>query len=133
MGKVNRRTNEQGILLGAAKFIWRRILATCEESGLTQEQWCEEHNININTLRDRATRLHRLDERAEELLAERRSDWVEVTSEESPPTNDVCRSADNRIRRISADRGRVVPGCVAGRSPQGVGSPYDTPTAARPC
>jgi hypothetical protein len=77
MGKVNRRTNEQ----------WRRILAACEASGLTQEQWREEHNVNINTLRDRATRLHRLDERAEELLAERRSGWVEVKNEEPPPDN----------------------------------------------
>jgi hypothetical protein len=44
-----------------------------------------EHNVNINTLRDRATRLHRLDERAEELLAERCSGWVEVKNEEPPP------------------------------------------------
>jgi hypothetical protein len=49
-----------------------------------------EHNVNINTLRDRATRLHRLDERTEELLAERSSGWVEVTSEGTSPTNDAA-------------------------------------------
>jgi hypothetical protein len=74
MAKINKRTNEQ----------WRKLIADCEAGSLTQEQWCAEHNISLYTLRDRAMRLRRLDERAGQMIAEKQGFVEVVTTVEKP-------------------------------------------------
>ena len=49
-----KRTNEE----------WRELLAEQRSSGQTQEQWCATNGINLYTLRDRGSRLRRLDREA---------------------------------------------------------------------
>jgi len=48
---ANKRTNEE----------WRVLLAEQRASGQTQAAWCTANGVNLYTLRDRASRLRRLD------------------------------------------------------------------------
>jgi hypothetical protein len=46
-----KRTNEE----------WRALLAEQRTSGQTQEEWCSANGVNLYTMRDRASRLKRMD------------------------------------------------------------------------
>jgi hypothetical protein len=40
---------------------WRKLLAEQRASGMSQEHWCAAKGINLNTMRDRASRLNKQD------------------------------------------------------------------------
>jgi len=68
---AKKRTNDE----------WRALLAKQRASGQTQEEWCAANGINLYTLRDRASRLKRLDmelEQEEKQPEKISANWMEV-------------------------------------------------------
>ena len=60
---------------------WRAVVAECEASGMTQQEWCLANQVNYYTYCDRARRLRRIDEegsKAPMFEAKPKLDWVEV-------------------------------------------------------
>ena len=94
MAKV-KRTNDE----------WRVLLAEQRASGQTQEEWCVANSINLYTLRDRASRLRRLDR---EMVA--RTDgncivpagWMEVKPESLQEVKDPAALGTKMDRRSPA-------------------------------
>ena len=56
---TDKRTNEE----------WRALLADQRVSGQTQEEWCAANGVNLYTLRDRASRLRKLDRQGQTAVA----------------------------------------------------------------
>jgi len=86
---ANKRTNDE----------WRALLADQRASGQTQEEWCAANSVNLYTLRDRSSRLRKLDGQGKSAIAPvvakktaRRAPrpevasavWMEVTPERAP-------------------------------------------------
>jgi len=70
----NKRTNEE----------WRVLLAEQRASGQSQEEWCAANGINLYTLRDRSSRLKKMDKDPEPKPAPKKTataGWMEVTPE----------------------------------------------------
>jgi len=76
---------------------WRALLAEQRTSGQTQEEWCAANGVNLYTLRDRASRLRKLDGQEQSAHApaaeagrrQKRAKavsavWMEVTPKELP-------------------------------------------------
>jgi len=70
---------------------WRALLAEQRASGQTQPEWCEAHGVNLFTLRDRASRLKKMDKASaleptpEPKRAEPASvGWMEIKPESLP-------------------------------------------------
>ena len=61
---------------------WRKLIAECESSDQTQEEWCLANEVNLYTYRDRASRLRRIDEEAAKKDSTR--GWVEVRQSAAP-------------------------------------------------
>ena len=60
---------------------WRKLVAECDSSCKTQEEWCIANGINYYTFKDRARRLREMDERGETgpmFRSKERNCWVEV-------------------------------------------------------
>jgi len=61
---------------------WRALVASCESSGMKQQEWCLANQINYYTYCDRARRLRRIDEEGDSgrpmFAAKQKRDWVEV-------------------------------------------------------
>lgn len=96
-GKVNRRTNAE----------WRALIAEQEASGQTLEEWCLAKDINFYTMRDRASRIRRLDQKgivpiaAKKLKAPEDQAWVHV---ETPPMPvEVPEESDMQIGSLIID------------------------------
>ena len=68
----NKRTYEE----------WRKLIAECESSGQTQEDWCLKNGVNLYTYRDRASRMRRIDKEAAK--KDTAQDWVEVRQSTVP-------------------------------------------------
>jgi len=66
---------------------WRVLLAEQRASGQSQEEWCAANGVNLYTLRDRASRLKKL-ERASDPDPEQpdsvSAGWMEITPERLP-------------------------------------------------
>ena len=83
----NKRTNEE----------WLALLAEQRASGQTQEAWCAANGINLYTLRDRSSRLKKMDSAPEAQTAQAKTvtvGWMEVT-----PGKTAERSAGISIER----------------------------------
>jgi hypothetical protein len=67
-----KRTNEE----------WRALLSEQRASGQPQAKWCEANGVNLHTLRDRASRLKKMDK----VLAPGAAScgWLEVAPERPP-------------------------------------------------
>jgi len=71
---MTRRTNKE----------WRALIGAQEASGQTQEQWCLANGVNLHTLRDRASKLRRLDKQtaaagtAKDRETSETQSWVEI-------------------------------------------------------
>jgi len=66
---------------------WRALLTDQRASGQSQEEWCAANGVNLFTLRDRASRLKKMDRMPEPQTAQPKTvsvGWVEVTSEKLP-------------------------------------------------
>ena len=57
---------------------WQAIIAEQEASGQEQAKWCKEHDINLYTYRDRASRLRKT-ARIQETLS---GSWVKIEPED---------------------------------------------------
>jgi len=57
---------------------WRSLLAEQQSSGQTQEEWCVAKGVNLYTMRDRARRIRRQDEKAASHAGLQSVDWLEV-------------------------------------------------------
>ena len=74
-----KRTNEE----------WRALLAEQRASGLPQTEWCAANGVNLHTLRDRVSRLNKLDREMKPLPKPKRSKkpsagWMQVKPEAVP-------------------------------------------------
>ena len=66
---------------------WRALLADQRASGQSQEDWCAANGVNLFTLRDRASRLKRMDREAEPQPAQSEAvaaSWLEIKREGVP-------------------------------------------------
>jgi hypothetical protein len=73
----NKRTNEE----------WRALLVEQRASGQSQAEWCTANGINLYTLRDRASRLKKLDRELEPAYEQPETGsagWMDVTPERLP-------------------------------------------------
>ena len=101
---AKKRTNEE----------WRNLLAEQRASGQTQEEWCTANGVNLYTLRDRASRLRKLDRQEETANTEPSQQpkqpevvsgcWVEVTPEKQPD-NSVGIRIEHEGFSIMVERG----------------------------
>ena len=77
---------------------WRELLALQRRSGQTQAEWCAENGVNLYTLRDRSSRLKRLDNdtqsQAQLPVKTAVPDWIEIK-----PDGRIIRGSAPRIRR----------------------------------
>jgi len=88
---VKRRSNTE----------WRELIAQCEASGLTQEEWCVAHGVKLNTMRDRARRLRQMDSRGSENRVSgknARNHWVEVKEIGQKPDEEASEQPSNKGR-----------------------------------
>ena len=72
-----KRTNEE----------WRVLLAEQRASGQTQEEWCATNGVNLYTLRDRASRLKKMDSDPAAQTEQPKPasvGWIEIKPEKSP-------------------------------------------------
>ena len=63
---------------------WRALLAEQRASGQQQKDWCAANGINLYTLRDRASRLRKVDKETTEHTKQHNSvsvDWMEIKTE----------------------------------------------------
>ena len=69
---TEKRTNEE----------WRGVLAEQRASGQSQREWCEANGVNLYTLRDRASRLKKMERESEPEEPETGSaGWIEIKAE----------------------------------------------------
>jgi len=77
MAASKNRTNEE----------WRLIITDQRKSGQPQAKWCAENGINLHTMRDRASRLNRLEKETADRPRQTeaaKGKWVDVTPEKHP-------------------------------------------------
>ena len=81
---------------------WRELIAQYEASGLSQEEWCLAHGVNLYTMRDRARRLRQMDNQVDDGQVsgtKAQKNWVEVREldreQKSDPTTQA--STENRL------------------------------------
>jgi len=63
---------------------WRALLVDQRASGQSQEEWCAANGVNLYTLRDRSSRLKKMDGEPAPQTAQSKTattNWVEVTPE----------------------------------------------------
>ena len=68
---------------------WRQLLEEQRDSGESQAEWCKEKGINLNTFRDRSSRLKSTvkKERPQAAGTETSTvEWVEIKPEREPAT-----------------------------------------------
>lgn len=70
---------------------WRGLVADCESSGQTQEEWCLSQGINLYTYRDRASYLRKIDKEAAQRVASH--DWIEITQRVDVVSNESAERA----------------------------------------
>ena len=66
---------------------WRELLADQRASGQSQEEWCAANGVNLYTLRDRSSRLKKMDWEPEPQTTQPETattSWMEVTPEKWP-------------------------------------------------
>ena len=66
---------------------WRALLADQRASGQSQEAWCAANGINLYTLRDRSSRLKKMERAPEPQTIQPETvsvGWVDVTPEKLP-------------------------------------------------
>ena len=66
---------------------WRALVAECEASGMTHQEWCLANQVNYYTYCDRARRLRRIDEEGDPgramFTAKPKREWVELKEQDS--------------------------------------------------
>ena len=87
---------------------WRKLVAECESSGMTQQEWCLTNNINYYTYIDRARRLRRMDEEGTDgpmFCPKARNVWVEVCKpiQEMPDDAEEYSPAESQLEQCVAE------------------------------